>query len=620
MGKYFGTDGFRGEAGITLTADHAYKVGRFLGWYYNAVRERNGNNESARIVIGKDTRRSSYMFEYSLVAGLTASGADAYLLHVTTTPSVAYIARVDDFDCGIMISASHNPYYDNGIKLIDCYGEKMPEEILLLVEDYIDGKLHVFDKDWPELPFAHREHIGCTVDYVAGRNRYMGYLISLGIYSFKGVKVGLDCANGASWNIAKSVFDALGADTYVINAQPNGTNINNNAGSTHIEGLQKFVVEKGLDIGFAYDGDADRCLCVDEKGNVITGDHILYIYGCYMKERGKLLTNTAMVMSGSMSSLMQGMLVPLCTYSIVAIGLNLCVGYLGELSLGHAGFMCVGAFSSAFFTKCMEDSSMNPTVRFIIALLIGIVFAAFFGFLIGIPVLRLRGDYLAIVTLAFGEIIKNVMNVLYVGRDSKGFHFSIKDATALNMDTDGELIVNGAKGITGTPHQSTFTIGVILIILSLIVVYNLVNSRSGRAIMAIRDNRIAAESIGINITKYKILAFSISAALAGAAGVLYAHNLSTLTALPKNFGYNMSITILVFVVLGGIGNIRGSVIAAVVLTLLPELLRFLSDYRMLIYAVVLIVTMILVWSPGGIAFRERLENMNPFRKKEKEVQ
>ena len=292
MGKYFGTDGFRGEAGVTLTADHAYKVGRFLGWYYNMIRERNGNTDPARIVIGKDTRRSSYMFEYSLVAGLTASGADAYLLHVTTTPSVAYIARVDDFDCGIMISASHNPYYDNGIKLIDCYGEKMPEETLLLVEDYLDGKLHVFDKDWPELPFAHREHIGCTVDYVSGRNRYMGYLISLGIYSFKGIKVGLDCANGSSWTIAKSVFDALGADTYVINAQPNGLNINNNAGSTHIEGLQKFVVENHLDIGFAYDGDADRCLCVDEKGNVITGDHILYIYGCYMKERGKLLNNT----------------------------------------------------------------------------------------------------------------------------------------------------------------------------------------------------------------------------------------------------------------------------------------------------------------------------------------
>ena len=304
----------------------------------------------------------------------------------------------------------------------------------------------------------------------------------------------------------------------------------------------------------------------------------------------------AMVMSGSMSSLMQGMLVPLCTYSIVAIGLNLCVGYLGELSLGHAGFMCVGAFSSAFFTKCMEDSSMNPTVRFIIALLIGI------------PVLRLRGDYLAIVTLAFGEIIKNVMNVLYVGRDSKGFHFSIKDATALNMDTDGELIVNGAKGITGTPHQSTFTIGVILIILSLIVVYNLVNSRSGRAIMAIRDNRIAAESVGINVTKFKLMSFTISAAIAGAGGVLYAHNLSTLTALPANFGYNMSIMILVFVVLGGIGNIRGSIIAAVILTLLPELLRGLSDYRMLIYSVLLIAMMLFNWAPGARVFRERMKS------------
>ena len=252
MGKYFGTDGFRGEAGITLTADHAYKVGRFLGWYYNALRERNGNNEPARIVIGKDTRRSSYMFEYSLVAGLTASGADAYLLHVTTTPSVAYIARVDDFDCGIMISASHNPYYDNGIKLIDCYGEKMPEETLLLVEDYLDGKLHVFDKDWPELPFARREHIGCTVDYVSGRNRYMGYLISLGIYSFKGIKVGLDCANGSSWTIAKSVFDTLGADTYVINNEPNGLNINNNT-------ILKRTYHR--------DGTADTDMYFDADGN-----------------------------------------------------------------------------------------------------------------------------------------------------------------------------------------------------------------------------------------------------------------------------------------------------------------------------------------------------------------
>ena len=292
MGKYFGTDGFRGEAGITLTADHAYKVGRFLGWYYNALRKRNGDNEPARIVIGKDTRRSSYMFEYSLVGGLVASGADAYLLHVTTTPSVAYIARMDEFDCGIMISASHNPYYDNGVKLINRHGEKMDEETINLVEDYLDGKLNIFGKSWDELPFASRDHIGCTVDYVSGRNRYVGYLISLGIYSFKGVKVALDCANGSSWNVAKAVFDALGAKTLVINAEPNGTNINNNAGSTHIGGLQKFVVENQCDVGFAYDGDADRCLCVDEKGKVITGDHILYIYGRYMKERGKLVNNT----------------------------------------------------------------------------------------------------------------------------------------------------------------------------------------------------------------------------------------------------------------------------------------------------------------------------------------
>ena len=292
MSKYFGTDGFRGEAGITLTADHAYKVGRFLGWYYNALRERNGDTNSARIVIGKDTRRSSYMFEYSLVGGLVASGADAYLLHVTTTPSVAYIARMDEFDCGIMISASHNPYYDNGIKLVNRHGEKMDEETINLVEDYLDGKLNLFGKSWEELPFASRDHIGCTVDYVSGRNRYVGYLISLGIYSFKGVKVALDCANGSSWNVAKAVFDALGAKTLVINAEPNGTNINTNAGSTHIGGLQKFVVENHCDVGFAYDGDADRCLCVDETGNVITGDHILYIYGRYMKERGKLVNNT----------------------------------------------------------------------------------------------------------------------------------------------------------------------------------------------------------------------------------------------------------------------------------------------------------------------------------------
>lgn len=292
MGRYFGTDGFRGEANENLTADHAYKVGRFLGWYYGELKRQKGDDTPAKIVIGKDTRRSSYMFEYSIVGGLTASGADAYLLHVTTTPSVAYIARVDEFDCGIMISASHNPYYDNGIKLINGNGEKMDEETISLVEDYIDGKLEVFGQKWEEVPFAHREHIGCTVDYISGRNRYVGYLISLGMYSFRGIKVGLDCANGSSWNIAKSVFDALGAKTYVINASPDGTNINMNAGSTHIEGLCKYVVENGLDVGFAYDGDADRCLCVDEKGNVISGDHILYIYGAYMKERGKLLNNT----------------------------------------------------------------------------------------------------------------------------------------------------------------------------------------------------------------------------------------------------------------------------------------------------------------------------------------
>ena len=292
MGKYFGTDGFRGEANVNLTADHAYKVGRFLGWYYGELKRRNGNNEPPRVVIGKDTRRSSYMFEYTLVAGLTASGADAYLLHVTTTPSVAYVTRMDEFDCGIMISASHNPYYDNGIKLLNHNGEKMDEQTIALVEDYIDGKLEVFGQHWSELPYGVRDKVGCTVDYVSGRNRYIGYLISLGLFSFKGVKVALDCANGAAWNIAKSVFDALGAKTYVINADPNGTNINENAGSTHIEVLQRFVKENGLDVGFAYDGDADRCLCVDEKGQVVSGDHILYILGKYMQSRGQLDNNT----------------------------------------------------------------------------------------------------------------------------------------------------------------------------------------------------------------------------------------------------------------------------------------------------------------------------------------
>lgn len=278
MGKYFGTDGFRGEANQTLTAEHAYKIGRFLGWYYG------GEGERCRVVIGKDTRRSSYMFEYALVAGLTASGADAYLLHVTTTPSVSYVVRTEGFDCGIMISASHNPYFDNGIKLINENGEKMDEETILKIEDYLDGKV-------PEVPYAERDRIGYTVDHAAGRNRYVGYLISLATRSFRDKKVGLDCANGSSWMIAKSVFDALGAKTYVIHNDPNGLNINTDCGSTHIEGLQKFVVENGLDVGFAFDGDADRCLCVDEKGNLVDGDGILYVCGVYMKEHGELPHN-----------------------------------------------------------------------------------------------------------------------------------------------------------------------------------------------------------------------------------------------------------------------------------------------------------------------------------------
>lgn len=309
--------------------------------------------------------------------------------------------------------------------------------------------------------------------------------------------------------------------------------------------------------------------------------------------------------TGHMSSLMKGLLVPFCIYVIMAVSLNLTVGILGELSLGHAGFMCVGAFAGALFSKCMKGS-MNPTVSLIIAVIIGAVVAAVFGILIGIPVLRLKGDYLAIVTLAFGEIIKNIINAVYLGRDGSGFHISLKDSMSLNMDADGEVLIKGAQGITGTPQAATFTIGVILVLITLFIVMNLVNSRTGRAIMAIRDNRIAAESIGINITKYKLMAFSISAGLAGVAGVLYAHNLTTLTALPKNFGYNMSIMILVYVVLGGIGSIRGSVIATVILYLLPEMLRGLSNYRMLMYAIVLILAMLFNSAPQFVVIRERM--------------
>ncbi|MCR5196633.1 MAG: branched-chain amino acid ABC transporter permease [Pseudobutyrivibrio sp.] len=307
--------------------------------------------------------------------------------------------------------------------------------------------------------------------------------------------------------------------------------------------------------------------------------------------------------TGNLSSLMKGLLVPVCAYSLVAVGLNLCVGYLGELSLGHAGFMCVGAFSSAFFSKAFVG--IIPDVpRFILSLLIGTALAALFGFLIAIPVLRLSGDYLAIVTLAFGEIIKNVINVLYVGVDSQGLHFSMKDMMSLGMEPGGKIIINGAQGVTGTPRQSTFTISVVLLLLAIVITYNFVNSRTGRAVKAIRDNQIAAETVGLPITKYKLIAFTLSAAIAGVGGVLYAHNISSLTATTNTFGYNMSIMILVYVVLGGIGSFSGSIIAATILTLLPEMLRGLSNYRMLIYSVVLIMLMLFNWAPGILKWRE----------------
>ncbi len=340
------------------------------------------------------------------------------------------------------------------------------------------------------------------------------------------------------------------------------------------------------------------------RSNIITYGIVILAY---------IIVQT-MINTGSISSLMEGLMVPLCIYAILAVSLNLVVGILGELSLGHAGFMCVGAFASAFFSKCMRGEMESDGLRFFLALLIGVAAAAVFGLLIGIPVLRLKGDYLAIVTLAFGEIIKNLVNVLYIGKDSSGFHISTQDV--MTLDADGTMIISGPQGITGTPRDATFLIGIILVLITLFIVTNLTNSRSGRAIMSIRDNRIAAESIGINVTKYKLMAFTVSAALAGSAGVLYAHNLSTLTATTNNFGYNQSIMILVFVVLGGIGNIRGSVIAAVILTLLPELLRGLSDYRMLIYAIVLIVMMLFNWAPKAIEWREKYLS---FGRKKKEA-
>lgn len=331
------------------------------------------------------------------------------------------------------------------------------------------------------------------------------------------------------------------------------------------------------------------------KNNTITFGLILIAY----------FVIQAMISADSLSSLLEGLLVPVCTYVILAVSLNLTVGILGELSLGHAGFMCVGAFSGAVFTKCMVGT-IDGIPLFILAALIGAACAAVFGFLIGIPVLRLRGDYLAIVTLAFGEIIKNIINVIYLGRDASGFHISFDPSKPLNLAEGGEMIIEGAQGLTKAPRLSTFTIGVVLVVITLIIVLNLVHSRTGRAVMAIRDDRIAAESVGINITKFKLLAFTISAALAGVAGVLYAHNFAKLSATPQTFGYNASIMILVYVVLGGIGNVRGSIVSTIILVLIPELLRGLQDYRMLVYAIVLIVTMLINWSPKAIEMKEKL--------------
>ncbi len=313
MGKYFGTDGFRGEANKVLTADHAYKIGRYLGWYYN-------QNHKGRIVIGKDTRRSSYMFEYALVAGITASGSDAYLLHVTTTPSIAYVVRTENFDCGIMVSASHNPFYDNGIKVMDGNGHKISAEVEAAMEKYIDGEMG-------ELPFSFQDKIGVAKDYAIGRNRYVGYLISLATRSYDGMRIGLDCANGSSFSIAKSVFDALGAKTYVVGNEPDGTNINMSCGSTHIENLKKLVKEKNLDCGFAFDGDADRCIAVDENGNEVHGDFVLYVCGKYLKECGKLQNNTVVATIMSNMGLFKAM---------KREDINVCVTTVGDKYVNEA--------------------------------------------------------------------------------------------------------------------------------------------------------------------------------------------------------------------------------------------------------------------------------------------
>lgn len=335
MGKYFGTDGFRGEANKTLTVEHAFKTGRFVGWYCGVL-----NNKKCKVVIGKDTRRSSYMFEYALVAGLTASGADAYLLHVTTTPSVSYVVRTEDFDCGIMITASHNPFYDNGIKLINSKGEKMEEELLLKLEAYIDGDMDALGVEAADIPYATGESIGRTVDYAAGRNRYIGHLISLATRSYSGMKIGLDCANGSSWMIAKGVFDALGAKTYVINAEPDGFNINTGCGSTHIDVLRNFVKENDLDVGFAFDGDADRCIAVDENGKVVDGDKIMYLCGLYMKENGELTNNTIVTTVMSNLGLFKALDEVGITYEKTAVGDKYV--YENMMTNGH----CIGGEQS----------------------------------------------------------------------------------------------------------------------------------------------------------------------------------------------------------------------------------------------------------------------------------
>ena len=319
--KYFGTDGFRGEANVDLTHNHAFKVGRFLGWYYqNSLSGCLQNGYRPRIVIGKDTRRSSYMLEYSLISGLTASGADVSMLHVTTTPSVSYITKQDEFDCGIMISASHNPYYDNGIKIVNKYGEKIDDYTCSLIEAYLDGKMDVLGLDGDDIPIATREKLGCISEYSAGRNRYIGYLISVATHSYKRLRVGLDCANGSAWSIAKAVFDALGAQTYLIGASPDGLNINDGCGSTHIDALKSFVVENGLDVGFAFDGNADRCIAVDENGNEVSGDHILYTLACGLKHKGKLDNDTVVLTVMSNTGLLNALKEEGINYEVTAVG------------------------------------------------------------------------------------------------------------------------------------------------------------------------------------------------------------------------------------------------------------------------------------------------------------